>query len=344
MNIILKTCLAATAATLLLTGGSMAADSAAPQPLSPAAQAPISGFAGAKGARIAYMPPATEFVYYIAIGKGIEAEAAKRGITTFMLAPQSGADINGQMTMLQDDINQKVSAIIIHTHDEHAEAPLIKQAVAAGIAVIIVNSDIKDFPTPIHAVVGYSERGGTHKMGEYALKLTEGKAMNIGILEGQAGYDSTERVGGFLDAIKGSKLTVVSSLDGKWNVEGGNAAATDMLQAHPDIKLLFTANDYEALGAYQAAKALGRTDLTILSNDGDTAAGLEQIAAGHITATVDTTPFVMGKIALQVAADVLDNKFPGGWVETPTNIVDKTNVLDILRQPASLYPQPSKAY
>lgn len=342
-NIVTASLAALTAATLL-AGASFGMDYSAPKPLAPAAQAPITGFAGSKGAKIAYMPPATEFVYYIAIGKGIEAEAAKRGISTFMLAPQSGADISGQMTMLQDVINQKVSAIIMHTHDEHAAAPLIKKATEAGIAVIIVNSDISDFPTPVHAVVGYSERGGTTKMGQYAVQLAGDKAVNVGILEGQPGYDSTERVGGFEDGIKGSKLSVVASLDGKWNTEGGNAAATDMLQAHPEIGMMFTANDYEALGAYQAAKALGRSDLVILSNDGDTAAGLEQVASGHLTATVDTTPFVMGQISLDVAADVLDNKFPGGWVETPTNIVDSKNVLDILRKPDSLYPAPSKTY
>jgi ribose transport system substrate-binding protein len=290
------------------------------------------------------MPPATEFNYYIAIGEGIKAEAAKRGISTFMLAPQSGADINGQMGMIQDVITQGVQAIIIHTHDEHAAAPLIKKAVEAGIAVIIVNSDIADFPSPVHAVVGYSERGGTHKEGDYVLKLVGDKALNVGVLEGQPGYDSTERVGGFLDAIKGSKLHVVASLDGKWNVEGGNAAAMDLLQAHPETNLIFAANDYEILGAAQAAKALGRSDLMLFGNDGDTGAGLEPIAAGSVTATVDTSPYKMGEVALDVAADVLDNKFPGGWVETPTQIVDKSNVIDILRHPEALYPKPSKQY
>jgi ribose transport system substrate-binding protein len=113
--------------------------------------------------------------------------------------------------------------------------------------------------------------------------------MKVGILEGQPGYHSTERCGGFLDAIKGSNLTVVASLDGKWNVEGGNIAAMDMLQAHPEIQMIFAANDYEIMGAAQAAKALGRKDLLLFGNDGDTGAGLEQIAAGNITATVDTT-------------------------------------------------------
>ena len=341
-------CLAVASMTLGLAWsvGGVLADEAypAPKPLKPSAQAPIKDFKGSKGARIAYMPPATEFNYYIAIGEGIKDAAAKRGIDVFMLAPQSGADINGQMGMLQDVITQKVQAIILSTHDEHAAAPLVKRAVDSGIAVVIVNSDIPDFPAPVQAVVGYSQRNGTHKEGEYALKMVGDKPTKVGILEGQPGYHSTERVGGFLDAIKSSKLEVVSSLDGKWNVEGGNAAAMDMLQAHPEIKLIFAANDYEIMGAAQAAKALHRNALLLFGNDGDTGAGLEPIAAGDVTATVDTTPFVMGQIALAVTADVLDNKYPGGWVETPTQIVDKTSVVDALRHPEKLYPKPSKQY
>ena len=332
-------------AFLVATGGFVAAqDYPAPQPLSPAAQAPIKDFKGSHGARVAYMPPATEFNYYMAIGEGIKAAAPQFGMSTFMLAPQSGADINGQMGMLQDVISQGVAAIILSTHDEHAAAPLVKRAVGQGIAVVIVNSDIPDFPAPVHGVVGYSQRGGTHKEGEFALKLAAGKPMNVGIIEGQPGYHSTERCGGFLDAIKGSNLTVVASLDGKWNVEGGNAAAMDMLQAHPEISMIFAANDYEIMGAYQAAKALGRKDLLLFGNDGDTAAGLEQVAAGNVTATVDTTPFVMGQIAARVTAEVLDNKYPGGWVETPTTIVDKAGAIEALRHPERLYPRPSKAY
>lgn len=343
MNRLLLGC-AVGAAMGLMAGAAYAADYATPKPLSAEAQAPIEGFKGSENARIAYMPPATEFNYYIAIGEGIKDEAAKRGIDTFMLAPQSGSDINGQMGMIQDVITQGVQAIIFHTHDEAAAAPLIKRAVEAGIAVVIVNSDIPNFPSPIHAVVGYSERGGTHKLGDYVLEKLGDKAMNVGIIEGAPGYDSTERVGGFLDAIEGSNLKVVASLDGKWNTEGGNAAAMDMLQAHPEINLIFAANDYEILGAAQAAKALGRDDLQLYGNDGDTGAGLEPIAAGSVTATVDTTPFVMGQIALTVAADVLDNKYTGGWVETPTRIVDKDNVVEVLQHPETLYPKPSKAY
>jgi len=88
---------------------------------------------------------------------------------------------------------------------------------------------------------------------------------------------------------------------------------------------------------------LGKRDVMLLGNDGDTAA-LEQIAAGAVTATVNTTPFVMGQIALQVTLDSLSGKFPGGFVETPTTIVDKSNVTGVLKAADKLYPKPSQAY
>ena len=52
----------------------------------------------------------------------------------------------------------------------------------------------------------------------------------------------------------------------------------------------------------------------------------------------------MGQIALQVARDVIGGSYPGGFVETPTDIVDKDNVLPVLQQPDTLYPKPSASY
>jgi ribose transport system substrate-binding protein len=338
----------AIAATLAVTASigitAHAADYANPQPLNDGAQAQMSTIKATKPYRIAYMPPATEFNYYIAIGEGIKSVMKEKGVEVFMLAPQSGADINGQMGMIQDVLTQDVDAIVFGTHDEAAAAPLIKKAVEKGIAVVMINSDIPNFPTPIHAVVGYKQRSGTHNLADWAVKQIAGKDVNVAVIEGQPGYHSTERVGGFLDGIKASpNFKVVTSISGNWNVEGGNTAAMDILQSHPEVNVIFAANDYMAMGAALAAKASGRTDLVILGNDGDTN-GLEQILAGDVTATVNTSPYLMGQWAAQATLDALDGKFKGGFIEVPTTIVDRTNVLDILKKPDMLYPKPSKAY
>ena len=301
------------------------------------------GYDGSAPAKIAYMPPATEFNYYIAIGAGIEDTADELGVETFMLAPQSGADIEGQIGMIQDVLTQDVDAIILSTHDEFAAEPLVRQAVDDGIAVIIVNSDIANFPTAVNGVVGYSQRKGTFKEGMYAVGMFGGQA-KVGVLEGLPGYHSTERIGGYLDAFADYPgMEIVASLPTAWNVETGNTAMMDLLQANPEIELVITANDYISIGAARAAEALGREDVVIFGNDGDTT-GLEDIAAGRWHATVNTTPYVMGKIALQVAMDCLNKIYPGGWTETPTVIVDETNVNQYLCRPENLHPAPSKDY
>jgi len=310
-----------------------------PVPLAAGAQADCAALNWTPGdtVRIAYMPPATEFNYYQAIGAGIEQKAEELGVETFMLAPQSGSDIAGQMGMIQDVLTQEVDAIILSTHDENAAAPLVEQAVEAGVAVIIINSDIANFPSPVHGVVGYSQRGGTFNLGHYAAGRSAGVA-KVGVLEGLPGYHSTERIGGFLDAFAYfPQMEVVATLPTEWNVETGNTAMTDMLQANPEITVVVTANDYIAIGAARAARALGREDVLIYGNDGDTT-GLEDIAAGTWTATVNTTPFVMGQVGLQVTMDCLNGIYPGGWTETPTVVVDASNVMEYICQPEKLFP------
>lgn len=337
---------AAPAETEEMAGGEYKAPAPAfdPVPLAEGAEASCQSLNYEGGAaRVAYMPPATEFNYYIAIGEGIKQKAKELGVETFMLAPQSGSDIAGQMGMIQDVLTQGVDAIILSTHDENAAAPLVEQAVKQGVAVIIVNSDIADFPTPVHGVVGYSQRKGTYKEGEYILDMVGGQA-KVGVLEGLPGYHSTERIGGYLDAFKDKEgMEIIASLPTSWNVETGNSAMMDMLQAHPEINVVVTANDYIAIGAAKAAEALGRSDVLIFGNDGDTT-GLEEIAAGKWTATVNTTPYVMGQIVAQVTMDCLNGSYPGGWTETPTVIVDKDNVNEYLCKPENLFPQPSQEY
>jgi ribose transport system substrate-binding protein len=292
---------------------------------------------------IAYMPPATEFDYYIAIGQGVKDEADKQGADTFMLAPQSGADIAGQVGMIQDVITRGVDAIILSTHDESAAAPLVKRAVDQGIAVIIVNSDIPDFPSPVMGVVGYAQRRGTYKMGMYVAGMMHGEG-NVGVLEGQPGWHSTERIGGYLDALSQfPHMKIIASAPTAWNVETGNSVMMDMLTAHPEIQVVVAANDYEAIGAAKAAESLNRKDVLIFGNDGDTT-GMEQIYAGTWNGTVNTTPYVMGQVVLQVTLDCLNGKYPGGWVETPVTIVDDTNTINFLCHPETLYPKPSKDY
>ena len=74
----IKMSTAALAMMSLFGTAALAQDYPAPVPLQEGAQAPIEAIRKADGPlRIAYMPPATEFNYYIAIGEGIKSRRPK---------------------------------------------------------------------------------------------------------------------------------------------------------------------------------------------------------------------------------------------------------------------------
>lgn len=281
-----------------------------------------------QGIRVFYMPPASEYNYYRTIGKGIQSYSDDIGIAYKLSTPQLD-NPNNQLKLLKSVVkDKKADIIIISTHNPPLIASTIKEAVDSGVVVVLVNSDVPDFNTPIHAVVGYNQKKGTVKIGDYLEKISKGKGLNIGILEGAPGYHSDERVSGFLQGIKSSNnLKVVSSENGGWNVQGGFKATLKMLKENKKIDAIFAANDYEIIGAITAAKYLGKKEIIFLGNDGDIAA-LEKISKGELNATVNTNPFEMGRVSLQVAVDILNGKFSGGFVETPSDITNSSNIND----------------
>lgn len=88
-----------------------------------------------------------------------------------------------------------VDMIILSTYDEKTSAALVQRAIDKGIAVVLVNSDIKSFPTGVNSVVGYGQSNGMKALSDYIAKKVNGKA-NVGVLEGQPGWHSTEHFGG----------------------------------------------------------------------------------------------------------------------------------------------------
>lgn len=332
-----------------IAGGAWAEDMcdyAAPTALNDGAQAATGTIQNDQdGITIAYLPMGTEFNYHIALGEGItDVTETRDGVDSFLLSPYSGGDLAGQMGMLQDvTARDDVDAIILISFDESALAPLVEEAVNAGKAVVIINSDIPDFPTPVHGVVGVNQRAVNHALADWAMEQAGGVARKVGVLDGEPGYLATERAGGFTEGIEGTNWELVARINGGWSVEKGNTAAMDLIQTNPGVEVIYASNDYMALGAVLAIQALGRDVISILGYDGDTGA-LEDIAAGGMTATSDTSPVIMGRKAACFVLDLIEGKSEGGYVNTPTRIVHEGNAVQVLQAPEDLFPLPSKNY
>jgi ribose transport system substrate-binding protein len=77
-----------------------------------------------------------------------------------------------------------------------------------------------------------------------------------------------DRVQGFREAIsKRPGMTVVADVNGQGVRDRALEAASDVLQAHPDLDGIFGINDDSALGAMDAARQLARDRVAIVGYD-----------------------------------------------------------------------------
>jgi ribose transport system substrate-binding protein len=281
--------------------------------------------------RIAFMPMGTELNYYMtSIADGLIKGLFNKSIDMFTAAPKSSADSEKQNEILKDIIEQKPHGIIICSHDLQVAAPLFQKAIEEGIVICLINHDNAHLPTPVHAVVGYRQKEATGRMGAYIAEKIGTQRIKAGIIRGVPGYHSTQRFNGFLEPLLDKENFEITSVrNGLWNEQSGYDVAQEMLLEHPEINLIFAENDHQAVGAIKAALQAGRQDMRIIGHDG-AISGLRNVVSGHLLATTDTHPVEMGMMAVMAVVNCLEGNIPGGFLETPANIVDKRNVVTAL--------------
>ena len=107
-------------------------------------------------------------------------------------------------------------------------------------------------------------------------------------------------------------------------------AAMDMLQAHPEINVIYGLSDEMALGAVQACKQIGRDDIIVVGLDGNPNA-LESVKAGELDATLDCGPVAIGANAVLAIIDAINGvEREEKVIEAETTVVDITLVDEFL--------------
>ncbi len=83
-------------------------------------------------------------------------------------------------------------------------------------------------------------------------------------------------------------------------------AMEEMLARHPDIGIVMALNDPAAMGALAALENAGRLDSVKVYGVDGVPETKEMIAAGHMEATAEQSPRLIGRIAAEQAYRILD--------------------------------------
>lgn len=228
--------------------------------------------------------------------ESIKSEAAKRGID-LQFADAQGKQEN-QIQAIRSFISQQVDVIAFSPVVETGWEPVLKEAKAAGIPVILSDRAVKvSEPDLFVTFIGsdFVEEG--RRAANWAVEAMGGKAV-IAELQGTPGAaPAIDRKKGFEEVIaKHPDMKIALSQTGNFERAKGREVMEAFLKTPEGktITLLFAHNDDMALGAIQAIEAAGMkpgTDIKIVSIDGVRDAFVA-MSEGKLNCTVECNPLI----------------------------------------------------
>jgi len=282
-------------------------------------------------------------IYMKTVLAGMRA-AAKEGHAE-LLEANSDNKVEKEAQIIDTFIARGVNAIVITALHPSNSAAALERARAKGITVIAVGSSVdkagvvQSFKKSSDKDIGLST--GT-EAARFIQEKLDGKA-NVAILafKSMLPGQSNDRTGGFLEnAGKGTQIKVVAEQDA-WLPEKAVAVAGEVLSRHPEINVIYAANEGGTVGAMQAVKNAGKEGkVFVFGTDGS-----EQLARGLLAndnvlqATTAQQPFVVGRSGVRDALTVLQGKAVKAEETIPVKLLaraDKNIVQAFLKEQKNL--------
>ena len=261
--------------------------------------------------RVALVLKTLNSPFFIDMERGAQEAAKRLGVNLTVQAAEREVDVDKQMQIIENLIQTGIKVLLVTPSGSKEIAPAIAKANKAGIRVVVVDTRVdaqaaKDAGITVDSYIGSDNYEGGKIAGNYLLQATGGKA-NVGVLEGIPGHETgDQRLRGFKDAVKDAKgIKIVASQTANWERDQGFTVFQNMLEAHPEIDAVFSANDMMALGAVEAIAAKGKTGKVKVVGYDAVEDAKKAIAEGTIVASVAQFPSEMGRVAVESADKLL---------------------------------------
>jgi len=247
--------------------------------------------------------------------EGAEAAATAAGLDFQAYAGEKDGDAAPQITAIENCIAAGAKGILI-TASNDSVAPALKDARAAGILVIALDTPIADPEAQDMTFATDNFEAGV-LIGKWAAATMGAEAANAKIAMLNINKDNisvdVQRNTGFLTGfgITVPDLTVMDSEDdprvighesSDANPEGGLRAMETLLAKDPDINVVYTINEPAAEGAYQALKNAGKEGQAIIVSVDGGCPGVASVKSGVIGATSQQYPLLMASKGIEAIA------------------------------------------
>ncbi|HEX3379287.1 MAG TPA: ABC transporter substrate-binding protein [Paraburkholderia sp.] len=264
--------------------------------------------------------------FWQAVKSGAEQSAKANNVRITFEGPETEAMVDKQIDMLSAALAKKPQALGIAALDSKAAIPLLKRAQNDKIPVIAFDSGVdSDIPVTTCATDNLAAAAlAADKMAELI-----GNSGEVAVIV----HDQTSRTGvdrrdGFVNQIKSKhpNIKIVSVQYGAGDHLKSAEIAKAMIQANPNLKGIFGANEGSAEGAAIGVKESGKKLVLIGFDSGKEQK--ENIMSGLMAGAITQNPVGIGKCVVDSAVKALHGEKLPKKVDTGFYWYDKTNMND----------------
>lgn len=244
--------------------------------------------------------------FFVNMKDGAEKEAEKLGYDLVVLDSQN--DPAKERANVEDLVQLGVIALLINPTDSDAVVKTVEVANKSNIPVITLDRQANGGKITSH-IASDNIKGG-EMAAEYVLdKFKDEKGpINVVEIQGIPGASATrDRGEGFHNIMdKNDKFNFISIQAADFDRQKGLQVMENIIQANPNIQVVFAHNDEMALGAVKAIKASGINALVIGFDGNDDAK--DSIDANEMTATIAQQPDLIGALGVELANKIYEGE------------------------------------
>jgi simple sugar transport system substrate-binding protein len=294
----------------------------------------VTAATSAMAADIAVIGGSNDDAFWNIIKKGIDdatpAVVANGGSVNYLRLQNYDNFAPDVVQLIRTAISQNVDGLVIPDWVTEAEDPAIKDAVAAGITVILMNAGGADKAKELGAInyVGSDEYVAGQAGGAYFAKAGQKHVICVNTLPGAANTEA--RCKGVADGMvagggAAEQLPLPTTSFGDPTAVAEAIKATLLKDTTIDGVITISAGDADS--AATGIQQSGLTTVSLGSFDMN-GAGLERIKGGTQAFAIDQQPYLQSYLAVSLLASAIDfgTSLPTFPVLTGPGIVDASNI------------------
>ena len=262
--------------------------------------------------------------FWQAVKAGADKAAAEMDVDVTFEGPENETMVDRQMDMLGAALAKKPAAIGFAALDSQAAIPLLQQAKDAGVPVVAFDSGVdSDIPLTTAATDNVAAAAlAADKMAG----LIGGKGKIALVVHSQTSRTGIDRQQGFADEIKAKypDIEIVATEYGDGDQLKSTEITKAILQANPDLKGIFGANEGSAIGVLNGVREMGAKIVVIGYDSG--AAQIEAIRDGTMAGAITQNPVGIGYETVKAAVEASKGETVPKSIDTGFYWYDKSNV------------------